>query len=497
MQRASSRLDAVAGPTVALLFCAAVWFAYPFHRVFQFNPDEGVTAMKALLRARGVPMYTQIWSDQPPLFTEFLAPWMQIGGGDVDHGRLLTLSFGALLVFAVYESGRLLGGHRAAIVSVVVLCLSPYFVRLSVSLMIGLPALAFATLSVLGCLHYGASGKRSALAGSAVAFGASLATKLFVAPIGVVLFGLLLFRSRPGVGFRTAVGWCALAGLAFALLMSLLGGSGATAQLLGPHVGAQLMMTSSGGPESLHRDLWANAPLLLLAAAGALVVLSAPTPARVAVVTWFGLYLAILMVHRPYWYHHQILLSVPAALLAGQTVGWESTPAAIGRWGAACARLLAGVTLVFLVEATMIHGLADPQVPIAYHADLGRIVEEMRRFGPLTDTVLTDVPMFAVRAALPVEPAFAVVTQKRMAVGKLDPADFLQRIHAGAPEQVVLGNRFPKKARREMIAALGAKYRLVAASHWPPRPALFVRQDVLAAGYGSGQPHPTRAVAAP
>lgn len=52
----------------------------PFLREFQFDNDEGINLMKALLFERGFSLYDEIWSDQPPVFTVLLAWWFKIFG---------------------------------------------------------------------------------------------------------------------------------------------------------------------------------------------------------------------------------------------------------------------------------------------------------------------------------------------------------------------------------------------------------------------------------
>lgn len=160
------------GVLIALLFFAAVRVAYPYDRVFQFNPDEGVTAIKAQLVARGASMYSEVWSDQPPLFTHVLSIWMEFVDWDVDRGRLLSLAFGAALLFATYELARTAAGPGAGLAAALLLCLSTYFLRLAVSLMVGLPAVTLATLSLLASIRYLESRKTWTLLGSGMLFGA-------------------------------------------------------------------------------------------------------------------------------------------------------------------------------------------------------------------------------------------------------------------------------------------------------------------------------------
>ncbi|MFI5366582.1 MAG: glycosyltransferase family 39 protein, partial [Candidatus Binatia bacterium] len=130
----------------ATLYVGTVLVAVPFRRIFEFDTDEGINAIKALLVDRGYLLYSQIWDDQPPLLTYLLRWWCRVVGWETYNGRVLVLLFAGLLVFAVYDALRNTHGHPAAIAAVVLLPCTAYFTRLSVSLMVGLPAISFATL---------------------------------------------------------------------------------------------------------------------------------------------------------------------------------------------------------------------------------------------------------------------------------------------------------------------------------------------------------------
>ena len=58
---------------IALIFFAITFSYYPFRERFQFNTDEGLNLMRSMLVTLGHPMYREVSSDQPPLFTQVLA----------------------------------------------------------------------------------------------------------------------------------------------------------------------------------------------------------------------------------------------------------------------------------------------------------------------------------------------------------------------------------------------------------------------------------------
>ena len=96
---------------------AAIWstgilvpFAYLlllFWRAPHLDPhdwdyDEGINLMKALLVERGYHLFSEIWSDQPPLLTVTLAGLFRATGSSVAAARVLVMVLSALLLWAFY-----------------------------------------------------------------------------------------------------------------------------------------------------------------------------------------------------------------------------------------------------------------------------------------------------------------------------------------------------------------------------------------------------------
>ncbi|PMB44473.1 glycosyl transferase family 39, partial [Fischerella thermalis CCMEE 5201] len=120
----------------------------PMTKTFQFDYDEGFNLMKAVLYSKGFSLYSQIWNDQPPLFTVILSKWLNLFGHSIFATRLLTLLFSAILIWCFYQIVFFELGHFAAIVATFFLFTSWLYIRLSISVMIGIPSLALAILSI-------------------------------------------------------------------------------------------------------------------------------------------------------------------------------------------------------------------------------------------------------------------------------------------------------------------------------------------------------------
>ena len=53
---------------IALSFLVFTFAYYPFQEKLQFDTDEGLNLMRSMLVTLGHPLYTEVSSDQPPLF---------------------------------------------------------------------------------------------------------------------------------------------------------------------------------------------------------------------------------------------------------------------------------------------------------------------------------------------------------------------------------------------------------------------------------------------
>jgi len=85
---------------VPLVFLVLMLGFYPFRATFEMDLDEGVNLMKGMLVVRGYTLYSQIWSDQPPLFTHMLAVLFRLVGFEVNAARVMVLILSGVLLWA-------------------------------------------------------------------------------------------------------------------------------------------------------------------------------------------------------------------------------------------------------------------------------------------------------------------------------------------------------------------------------------------------------------
>src|SRR5690349_6298907 len=100
---------------IAMIFIAFTFSYYPFREKIQFDSDEGLNVMRSMLVVMGHPLYREVSSDQPPLFTQTLALLFRLVGFDVNPARALVLLFSGLLVWACAQFLQLTSGKLAAL----------------------------------------------------------------------------------------------------------------------------------------------------------------------------------------------------------------------------------------------------------------------------------------------------------------------------------------------------------------------------------------------
>jgi len=88
------------GIAVPALFFITVFLFSHFQKVFQYDPDEGIAVMTALLHSKGHILYKEIWLDQPPFFVLLLSSFFKLFGPSVLLARSVVLALSSFLLWA-------------------------------------------------------------------------------------------------------------------------------------------------------------------------------------------------------------------------------------------------------------------------------------------------------------------------------------------------------------------------------------------------------------
>lgn len=336
--------------------------------------------------------------------------------------------------------------------------------------MIGLPALALFYLSLL--LLTGDTPSPAATFASAAAFGCALLTKLFVLLYLPVLLGLLYFKEEGRVS-RIMI-WSFSLVVTVSLITLLPGPSfweHAQQQLWGPHRLAQSRLLTASGLNFLRFDM-SICLLSLLSTVVFIKRLKLP-------VTIYLLGLSALALHRPSWWHHYLLASIPMCWIAG--VGISRSASLLrtwmrsrrGSWTITPCLLMVCLGLYLLISLPMRIEKLRVQHQRRVGQVSGTVLDEMERLKPLTRWVATDQPLVAVLLDLPLPPEQVVLSTKRFKTG-YSATQFFESALEYKPEQILLSRH--RKLRGLAPAWLAQDYKIVVETD---RLQLYQRRDVL------------------
>ncbi len=171
-------LRTLGGPLVVAAIVAIVYSCLPLGTAVEFGGDEGFELMKGLLCSKGYKLYSEIWSDQPPVLSLLLASSFKHWGADIRVARLMAAGFGLLLFASFYRLVNWRSGAWAAFPAVFLLVPAPGVLELSVSVMQEVPAFATALVAVWLLFHWRDRRHWGWLLASGAAFGLALEIKL-------------------------------------------------------------------------------------------------------------------------------------------------------------------------------------------------------------------------------------------------------------------------------------------------------------------------------
>jgi 4-amino-4-deoxy-L-arabinose transferase-like glycosyltransferase len=326
----------------------------------EIDYDEGVYWLSMQSMLAGHPLFTAVYSSQPPAFLLSTEPPWALLGGTIDAARAVMLFWGAIAVVAASVIGWRLGGRIAAVAAAVLIAVDPLMVRESVVLQADGPATSLALVAVaLGAVAVTTQRPRWSIAGAALA-GAALAvgilTKLFdvaALPPLVAVF-LLASADRPRLLLAALAGGLAAAA---AILLPLHDAWGAIwEQSVGLHVNTRGVTYGISLLEAL-QQVWY---LGILAVAGAVLGWRAQRRLVMVGALWILGAVLAMAVTRPLWPHHVVTASPGLALLIA--AGFSAVLARLtARRSRANAVAATGIVLASLAVAGAIlgHALLD------------------------------------------------------------------------------------------------------------------------------------------
>lgn len=448
----------------AALFFLLVILVFPIWQSFQIDADEGVNLGKAMLVEQGFELYNEIWSDQPPVLTYLLAGVIRLFGYSVPFSRLLIVAFASLLLWAFFQILDKQLGRGFAISGTILLVLSNPFTRLSYAVMIGLPAISLATLSLYAIIRWHEKKRALWLLVSGAILGLAVMTKLFVGILALIIaIGLVFWeydKTKANFDWRKLLGPVFLWGLGFTAVVSAIVlawvGVENIVQLIAPHTDASNLEIYQD------RDLVIASWLNILFVLGSYFVISEKRWMMLYPMGWAIVAFLFLRSHAPVWDHQSLLVTVPAIMvaslaahrslqIAGKVLKQMFFEDRNKLQGAINVMALAAV-LLFIVEfraPSYVEVIRVQSFPLDIEEKFGKsttwILSALNERKAETQWLMTDSPMFAYRTGILTPPVTAAITNKRFLTGRISEAELIQTILEYRPEQVLLGRiEFPE-----------------------------------------------------
>ena len=432
---------------------------FKYWDMFWIYSDEGFNLIKSMMLMKGYHLYTEIWSDQPPLLTYVLSVLFRYTGFEVRPGRVMILMVTCILIWAVVQFTRQAWGDLPAIATAILLPLLPSFIGLSAAVLVGQPSICFATLSMFSLAGWHRMRKTYFLLFSGIALGASIMTKMFTGfLIPAFACGLLIseyYYQKDARNWRYIFRPLVIWGIAFFAASIVIGYPALNQSGIQQLIGTPWRASFSGvsipevGTNTILPYLRESTFLLVLSTIGGILAIRQHRWLMVYPIAWMLLAFISLMIIKPVWGHQQMLITIPAVILAGGAVGC-SAMLVINLWQGSSRQLfpilllaLVGIFLVgFLyqrIPSTLslfrAPGTPLPETRLSFES---KAINRIERFAPQTNWMVTDAPMYAFRAGLAVPPSLAVISGKRIASGDLTEEEIIKTISQYQPEQVLL-----------------------------------------------------------
>ena len=472
-----------AGLLLPLAFIAFILLMVPFGVVFDYNLDEGFELMRAYLQNQDLLLYRDIWSDQPPLFSQLLRSWLWLLGNSIFYARLLILIFASSLLYFFNRTLAIVFDQITALVGSLLLLLTRDFLPFSVQVKVDMPALSLGMASIfclLNGLHH-KSGKirHSSLMVSGLLLGFAIQIKLYVV---LLLFVSLLYilpifiqnyrnhESRKQI-LKALFYWLfSFLGCSFILTVGFYSWFGAPIldQLIGSHLQAEEHFIQLNFVRLIQQASRIDISFWLLSGAGLCVLFSSERWRIVFPILWCAVCLGIFYDHTPLWPHYYLLLAMPMAWIASALFFWvkqqlqnaKQTSLCLGVGKRQLMRLLSFLALtlmgIVLISHVLINlkVLARGQHPIQSSGNPVKeeILANVVGFSDQTHWLATDRAMFGFRANLKVPPEIAVLSRKRVLTQGFDGEDFLHIIKRYHCEQVLIGRFVDQRFDKPFLA---------------------------------------------
>lgn len=495
----SKRKDFFIPLLIPAIFIIGIIAKTPIRQVFDYYPDEGYALMGSSLFLKGFPLYNKIWLDQTPLLTVILSYWLKLFGASVYSGRILILIFSGILLWAFYQIIKNQWGRLCALIAVVFLIFSNAYARLSVSVMIGIPALAFLMLSVYCLAIYRKNYSKYLLVLSGIFMALSLQTKLFtlfllpfIALEVIQTKGIdLECNKKEGYAISAFLLWF-IGFLAAFLVITVIffhfNFSMFVKMLFQSHIKGELALRNEFNFSVLRIMILRDYDTALLALTGIALIIREKKWRFIFPVLWLVSAFVMLLCHRPVFDHYYPLISIPMCWLAAVSCreffhgdmrkGWftakdqHNLTDVFFRW------LTAGLIIATILPMPIKYyrtrlilrgeGPASPQEQA--------VVNLLKKYKTYTPWVVTDRPIFAFYADMLVPPEFAIICHKRNFIDEEEQDYFIDTLQKYRVKLILLYRL--KHYGPKIISYIEKNYEKIYQDEVPKRESCWVSRKI-------------------
>ncbi|HEU0026727.1 MAG TPA: glycosyltransferase family 39 protein [Ktedonobacterales bacterium] len=432
---------------------------------FSGNYDEGVYWQSLRAMAQGHPLFTAIFSSQPPYFLTSLYPFYMLFGQDIAAARIGIAVFALLGVVAMFWLGSELGGTWAGLIAAVLLAFEPFYLRQARTLESDGPAVAVSILAVaLAAAAMSRSGtarhRLAALSGAILVYGLLIKLFAIVALVPILLCLVTPFfrvfdagegrLRRPTAaalrrGARAALpdlAWLAAGALVAALLLLVpFVGAFRTMwdQVIAFHIAAQ-----KGLPSKLTEDFataMSGFNLLFLLALVALGLAAWRRAWKMALpLLWLLASLLMLARLTPFFNHYAVLITPGVALMIALAPGLLapiiSRPTGYWLRVAVALAITAAIAVTLITDLTTSQTTLSKGIPASAQTQMAAV----NAFTIPGELVVTDDPYVVAQAGHSVPPELVDTSHVRISTSSLTTQDLERIIERDHVRVIVIAN---------------------------------------------------------
>ncbi len=437
------------------VFLNAVLLTPTIKQAFEYNTDEGTDLMKALLFQKGYALYTEIWNDQPPLFTVIISFWIKLFGTSIQQIRILGTLFSIILLFSLFKIVKIKKGKVCAFITIILLLSSTAFLRLSAGLMLGMAAFSFAILSILCVVYYEKFPQKRLLILSGFFMALSLQTKLYATfLIPLILLEISFFsnaKTKTATNtLSTLLLWVsslALTYLSIIILFFKNDFSLLIEQLIAPH--AARININKANFSVIWKMLIADYGITLLALLSSFtIILKKNRKLFLFPLLWAFSALIILMIHKPIWHHYYIFISIPFCWLAAirindffhigilkKRVVKNNHPGFIN----ICIHWITGILIILILfELPHTYNKIVKSLNKNIVKEEKEIINIISKYKTTSQWLVTDRPIFAYYTNMLVPPELILVSHKRNFTSLSAQEYFIKKLKKYNPGLILL-----------------------------------------------------------